>query len=433
MLNDSIHYKDGALYCDSVPVSEIAAQVGTPVYIYSLRRTVNNFRRIQTAFAELQPHIHYSAKANANLAVLRALVEAGAGIDAVSGGEIYRALLAGAKAENIVFAGVGKTREELRYALEQGVGWFNVENVAELQHLDDLAASLGQTARVALRLNPDVAANTHRHIATGHGGAKFGLSLETVREILVQQSDYPHLCFAGIHIHIGSQLHDTQATQHAVEIVLELIASYPEIRTVNIGGGLPVAYRAEEVVPSWENFAATLTPMLKDYTVLLEPGRSIIADAGMLVVSVLYTKQQAGQTFLITDGSMAELMRPALYEAYHEIVRVTVPSPPTPLPQGEGRQIVTPERATIVGPVCETTDVLGRDRVLPDAQPGDLMAVLDAGAYGMAMANNYNQRPRPPEVVVAEDGLMWRVVRRRETWDDLVRLEQDTRIQAISR
>ncbi|MBI5669214.1 MAG: diaminopimelate decarboxylase [Chloroflexi bacterium] len=419
MLNDSIYHHDGALYCDSVLVSEIAVQVGTPVYIYSLRRVVSNLRRIQTAFADLQPHIHYSAKANANLAVLRALVEAGAGIDAVSGGEIYRALLAGAKAENIVFAGVGKTRDELRYALEQGVGWFNVENVGELHHLNELAADNGKTAQVALRLNPDVAAQTHRHIATGHGGAKFGLPAEVVRDVLARQADYPALRFDGIHVHIGSQLHDTQATQRAVEIALELIAPYPEIRTVNIGGGLPVAYAPDERVPAWDDFAATLAPLLRGYTVLLEPGRSIIADAGLLVVSVLYVKQQAGQTFLITDGSMAELIRPALYEAHHEIVLVNRPSPS----QGEGRQAAT--QVHIVGPVCETSDMLGRSRALPDAQPGDLLAVLTAGAYGMVMASNYNQRPRPPEVVVTEDGQTWRVVRRRETWDDLVRLERN--------
>lgn len=415
MLNDSIHYQDDALYCDSVPVSEIAGQAGTPVYVYSLRRAVRNLRRMQSAFAELQPHIHYSAKANASLAVLRALVEAGAGVDAVSGGEIYRALLAGVKAKDIVFAGVGKTRDELRYALETGVGWYNVENVGELHLLNDLASAMGHTARVALRLNPNVAARTHHHIATGHGDAKFGLPAETVRDILARQAEYPALRFDGIHVHIGSQLHDTQATQRAVEIALELIAPYPEIRIVNIGGGLPVAYRADETVPSWEDFAATLTPLLKGYTVLLEPGRSIIADAGLLVVSVLYLKQQAGQTFLITDGSMAELIRPALYEAYHEIVPIL-----SPLPQREGQGV----RANIVGPVCETSDVLGRDRVLPDVQPGDLLAVLDAGAYGMVMASNYNQRPRPPEVVVAEDGQTWHVAHRRETWGDLVRLEQ---------
>jgi diaminopimelate decarboxylase len=410
MLNESIHYKNGALYCDSVPVSAIADEVGTPVYIYSLKRALDNLKRIQTAFAELQPHIHYSAKANANLGLLRALVQAGAGIDAVSGGEIFRALKAGAPPENIVFAGVGKTADELRYALENGVGWFNVENVDELRILNELAA-FGHPARVALRLNPEVTASTHPYIATGHGGAKFGLTAETIRDILAHQRDYPNLNFAGIHIHIGSQLHDTDATQKAVRAALGLIAPYPHMRTINIGGGLPVAYSPAEQVPAWEDFAATITLLLKGYTVLLEPGRSIIADAGLLVASVLYLKQQAGQTFLITDASMAELIRPALYQAHHEIV---------PLDENLGHECLS---ANIVGPVCETTDVLGKDRQMPEVQPGNRIAILNAGAYGMVMASNYNQRLRPPEVLLAENGESWYIARRRETFDDLARLE----------
>lgn len=415
MLNDSIHYQDEALYCDAIPISDITAQTGTPVYIYSLKRALGNFRRIQTAFGDIHPHIHYSAKANANLSILRALVSAGAGIDAVSAGEIHKALLAGAEAKDIVFAGVGKTPTELTYAIEKGVGWINVENVAECALINDIVQQQQRPTlraqRIALRLNPDVTANTHPYIATGHWGAKFGLTADTVRDLLAKQSVYPHICFEGIHIHIGSQLHDTQATQRALEIALELIAPYPDIRTVNIGGGLPVAYRPDEIIPSWENFAASLREMLVGYTVLLEPGRSIIADAGLLVASVLYVKQQAGQTILITDGSMAELIRPALYQAHHEIVPI-IASP-------SKHEVLT----QVVGPICETADIIGRDISLPQLQAGDLLAVLTAGAYGMAMANNYNQRPRPPEIIVVEDGQSWQIARRRETWDDLVRLE----------
>jgi diaminopimelate decarboxylase len=421
MLNESIHYESGVLHCDAVPIPDIAASVGTPVYIYSLKRALANLRRIQTAFATLQPDIHYSAKANANLAVLRTLVEAGAGIDAVSAGEIHRALLAGTKAEDIVFAGVGKTPDELAYALEKGVGWINVENVGELDHINRIAAQRGQRARAALRLNPDVTANTHPYIATGHGGAKFGLTAETVGEILARKDDYAHVGIEGIHLHIGSQLHDTEATQRAVEIALELIAPYPHIQTVNIGGGLPVAYRPDEVIPTWESFAETLTPLLKGYKVILEPGRSIIADAGILVFTALYIKEQAGQRIIISDGSMAELIRPALYQAHHEIVAVDAPHPLTPSPQvarGDKKTL-----AQVVGPVCETADVIGREMPLQEVQPGDLLAALTAGAYGMVMASNYNQRLRPAEVVVEPDGESWRVARRRETWDDLVRNE----------
>ncbi len=412
MLNESIRYVNGLLHCDEVPLSEITAEVGTPVYVYSLKRALHNLNRVQTAFSELDTHIHYSAKANANLAVLRCLIEAGAGIDAVSAGEIHRALIAGAAPQAIVFAGVGKTPNELAYALEKGVGWFNVENAAECQLLNDLTGQLDATSPyIALRFNPNVTASTHPHIATGHGGAKFGLTAEVIRDLLQRQADFPNVRFAGIHIHIGSQLHDTAATQQAVEAALELIAPYPDIRTVNIGGGLPVAYFPDETIPSWTAFADTLTPLLRGYTVLLEPGRSIIADAGMLVTTTLYTKHQAGQTFIITDASMAELIRPALYQAHHEIVPVIEPQDAVRVP------------AQVVGPVCETTDVLGRDVSLPRVSPGEPLAVLNAGAYGMVMASNYNQRPRPPEVVVLPDGRRWQIARRRETWDDMLRFE----------
>jgi diaminopimelate decarboxylase len=420
MLNDSIRYDGDNLYCDDIPVTEIVAQVGTPVYIYSLHRALANLRRIQQAFPG--SHIHYSAKANANLAVLKALVNAGAGVDTVSGGEIFRALKAGAKPLDIVFAGVGKTADELRYALEQGVGWFNAENVLECRLLNDIAGELRcPPARVALRFNPEVTANTHPYIATGHGGAKFGLTAEVIADLLSHQSDYPNLRFEGIHIHIGSQLHDTSATQQAIRAALDLIAPFPAIRTVNIGGGLPVAYKLGEIIPSYEDFARTLLPMLHGYEILLEPGRSIIADAGILVIRVLYVKHQAGQTFLITDGSMAELIRPALYQAHHEIVPVVSHS-------SDNSSVLSPQSSalsTVVGPVCETADVLGRSIPLPDMQPGDLLAVLTTGAYGMVMASNYNARPRPPEVVVLKDGKSWQIARRRETREDLVQYESN--------
>lgn len=409
MLNESIRYTDGILHADDVSLTEVVAEAGTPTYIYSLRRVVNNLRRIEGTFAALQPHIHYSAKANGNLAVLSTLINAGAGVDAVSAGEIHRALKAGAKPGDVVFAGVGKTPDELRYALEQRVGWFNVENVAELRTLNDCAGELGLDGiRVALRLNPDVQADTHAHIATGHASAKFGLPATVVRDLFAARSDYPNLHIAGIHVHIGSQLHNTDATEQAVKTVLELVEPYPNIRTVNIGGGLPVAYTNDEIVPDWQHFADTLTPLLKDYTVILEPGRSIIADAGVLVVKVLYVKEQGGVKLLIVDGSMTELMRPALYQAQHRVVMV------------ESQKSRRFHKYTVVGPVCETTDVLAREVTLPEMQPGDLLAFLTAGAYGMVMSSNYNQRPRPPEVVVEPDGETWRVARRRETLADLL-------------
>ena len=409
MLNEFIHYQQDTLYCDAVPVADIIAQTGTPVYIYSIQRALSNLDRIRTAFSALRPHIHYSAKANSSLALMQALITAGAGIDAVSAGEIYKALKAGAKAEDIVFAGVGKTPAEIDYAVGQGVGWFNVENIAECQLINAAAAAHKTTARIALRFNPEVTADTHPYIATGHGGAKFGLTAEAITHLLAHQTDYPQLDFAGIHLHIGSQLHDTAATREAVESALRLIDPYPQIRTVNIGGGLPVAYSSDERIPDFSAFAAALQPLLEGYTVLLEPGRSIVADTGILVSTILYVKVHAGQTFYITDASMAELIRPALYQAHHEII---------PL-QHHTQAALKP--VTIVGPVCETADVLGRDVLLPSLHPGDTLALLTAGAYGMVMASNYNQRLRPPEVIV--DGAQWSIARRRETWDDLLSTE----------
>jgi diaminopimelate decarboxylase len=411
MLNESIHYVEGDLFCDAIPIAQIAAVCGTPSYVYSLRRIIENYDGIKSAFADFNAHIHYSAKANANLALLKTLIDHGAGIDAVSAGEIYKALNAGAKPENIVFAGVGKTKAELRYAIEKRIGWFNIENADECRYIDDLAAEHNQTARVALRFNPDVAANTHPYIATGHGGAKFGLTADVIQNILAKQSAYPNLDFAGIHIHIGSQLHDTAATKQAISAALRLIAPYPNIRAVNIGGGLPVAYSPDDVMPSIEDFAATLKPLLKDYTVLLEPGRSIVADAGILITQILYAKQQAGQTFYIVDASMSELIRPALYQAKHAVVAVKCD------------QTAPHDPITVVGPVCETADVLGSNVELPQLNPGDLLAILDTGAYGMAMSSNYNARPRPAEIVVSADGDSWRIARPRETWNDLIRGE----------
>lgn len=407
-LNDSIHYQNDALQIDAVPVDTLIKAAGTPLYAYSLKRALANLERIRSAFARLKPHIHYSAKANANLALMQALVAAGAGMDTVSAGEIHLALAAGADPQAIVFAGVGKTGDEIRYALEQGVSWFNVENVDELRIINDLAASLGRDGvRVALRLNPDVTANTHPYIATGHGAAKFGLPAEVIRYVLLHRREYPHLTFTGLHLHIGSNLRDTKATVKAVSIARELLQPHADLRTLNIGGGFPVAYLSEDV-PTPEAFAAALEPILKGYTVLLEPGRSIVADAGVLLTRVLYVKRQAGETILIVDASMTELLRPALYQAVHRMV---------PVMQADWYR----EPTQVVGPVCETSDVLGRNVPLPPLQPGDALAILTAGAYGMAMASTYNARPRPAEVIVNAEGDSYFIARQRETFEDLLR------------
>lgn len=408
MLNDSIHYRDRALWCDGVPLDSIADAVGTPVYVYSTTRLIENVRRLQTAFAPLDPAIHYSVKANGCLALLRRLKDVGLGMDAVSAGEIYRAQKAGVDPQHIVFAGVGKTRAEIAYALEAGIGWFNVESRAELSLLNALAGERSQTPTVAPRLNPGIRAQTHRHIATGHFGAKFGMAPDMIADILAHRTAYLHLGITGLHVHIGSQLGDVRKTVEAVQIAQALAAPYPDIRTLNIGGGFPVCYTETDAYPPPEAFADALAPFLTDWKLLIEPGRSLVADAGLLLVSVLYSKEQGGQHFVITDGGMTELIRPALYDAVHPVIPVNASDADT-------------ETTIVVGPVCESSDVLHRGAQLPPLNESDRLAVLAAGAYGLVMASNYNMRPRPPEVLV--DGDTWRVVRRRETWDDMLRLE----------
>jgi len=409
MLNDHIRYESGALWCEGVPLDAIAEAVGTPVYVYSAGRVLANVERVRRAFAEARPAIHYSIKANANLALLRLLGGAGLGMDAVSAGEIYRAQQAGIDPARIVFAGVGKTRDELVYALDAGVGWINVESLGELALLDALAGERGKVARVALRINPDIQAHTHRYLSTGHAGSKFGIPLGQVMEVLGQRADYPHLRIEGLHIHIGSQ-HGSLADLELAARAAALLVETSGIRMVDMGGGFPVQYVDSEPVPELERIAGIMTGILHDTSLVIEPGRVIVADAGVLVTSVLYVKTDGERRFVITDASMTELIRPALYGAIHPVVARR---------PGEGP--VSP--AVVAGPVCESADVLHQDARLPDLGSGDRLAVLGAGAYGLVMASNYNQRTRPPEVLV--EGERWRVVRRRETWEDLLRCERD--------
>ncbi len=404
------HYQDERLWCDGVALDAIAAETGTPVYIYSAGSVRHNVARLRAAFDPLGASIHYSLKANANLALVRLLHGLGLGVDAVSAGEIHRARQAGIAGHEIIFAGVGKTRAELVYALDERVGWFNVESVDELRTLNTLAGERGQQPAVALRLNPGILAQTHKHIATGHYGAKFGLDAHVVADILAHRAEYPHLNISGLHIHIGSQLGEVRETVAAVRAARDLALPYPDVRTLNIGGGFPVAYTDADSYPSPAAFAEALAPVLHGWHVMIEPGRSLVADAGLLLITVLTVKLQGEVRFVVTDGSMTELLRPALYDAVHPVIPVQA--------VGEG---IALSAAVVVGPVCESTDVLHRDARLPDMAPGDRLAVLVVGAYGMTMASNYNLRMRPPEVLV--DGDTWRVVRRRETWDDLLRLE----------
>ncbi len=411
MLNDAFSYQQGELYCDDLPLQAIAQVMGTPVYVYSAARLRHNAARLRRAFAPLNTTLHYSLKANPNLTIVRLLAEAGLGMDAVSAGEIHRALRAGVDPARIVFAGVGKTPEEIAFALRAKIGWFNAESCDELALLNWMAGEEGCRPRVALRLNPGIQAQTHPHIATGHAAAKFGMPPEVIDDLLAARQDYPHLRLVGIHVHIGSQLASVTETVEAVRLAQALAAPYPDVRTLNIGGGFPVPYTPDDRYPQPEDFAHALAPLVSGWHVLAEPGRAVIADAGVLVIGVVTIKEQGGQRFVITDGGMTDLLRPALYGATHAIVALEPRDGPL-------------TSAVVTGPVCESTDVLHRAAPLPPLRPGDRLAVLTVGAYGMAMASNYNLRTRPPEVLV-EDG-DWRVIRRRETWDDLLRLEIET-------
>ena len=409
-------YRNSHLHCDRVPLAEIARAVGTPVWVYSRARIEANFRADAAAFALLKAHIHYSLKANANLAILRLLAGLGAGADVVSAGEVYRALCAGFPAERIVFAGVGKTRAELEYALQVGVGWFNVESEQELALLNALAGEVKPPVRVALRLNPDVQAETHRHMATGHAYAKFGIPLDAATRLTRDWGRFPALRLEGAHVHIGSQLASPQPTATAVRRALDFIdaarAAGHAITALNVGGGIPIAYDEAQPPATPQDFADALAPLLqgRNLTLLLEPGRRIVADAGALLVEVQYVKVQGDARFVVTDGGMNDLLRPALYGARHRVWPVTRAGEPS-----------TP--AQVAGPVCESSDFLARDAALPPLAPGDLLAVLDAGAYGASMSSTYNARPLAPEVLV--EGETFRVVRRRQTWEEMAALEEE--------
>lgn len=400
---------NGTLCCDSIPLDAIADEVGTPCYVYSLNRVRANYRRLAAAFAPLDATLHYSLKANANLALIRVLLSEGASLDAVSGGEVFRAIAAGTDPARIVFAGVGKTRAELSYALDQGVGCFNVESDQELARLNDLAAIRKKRATVALRLNPDVKAHTHHYIATGHAAAKFGISEATARALLENVDEYPWLDINGLHIHIGSQLGSVSETVEAAKHALALVNDFPALTHLNLGGGFPVAYNDEQY-PTVEEFAAALLLLLKGDGLALsfEPGRYVVADAGALITEVQYVKRVDDQRIIVIDAGMSELIRPALYGALHPIRALR--------PHG------VESSAQVVGPICESADVLHPSAPLPELEPGDRIAVLMAGAYGAVMGSTYNARPRPPEIVIEQD--RWWTARRRETWDDLLSLER---------
>jgi diaminopimelate decarboxylase len=407
-------YRDGELFCEDVPLARIAKDVGTPCYIYSHATLTRHFRAVDGAFKNIPHIIAFAMKANSNLAILKLMGSEGSGADIVSGGELFRALKAGIPPSKIVFAGVGKTREEIRAALDHDVLMFNVESSAELRAIDEVAAERRTRARVALRINPDIDPKTHPYISTGLKKSKFGISADRALEEYTLAGSLKHVEVVGVHKHIGSQLTDVTPFVDALKRILTLVetlqARGANIRYINIGGGLGITY-SDEVPPPPQALADAISPLVRDLkcVLILEPGRVIVGNAGVLLTRVLYTKDAESKRFVIVDAAMNDLIRPSLYGAYHAIKPV--------------REPIAGQKMTVdvVGPVCESCDFLAKDREMAEARAGELLAVMSAGAYGFVMASNYNSRPRPAEVLV--DGDRFAVITERECYDDLVRHE----------
>jgi diaminopimelate decarboxylase len=402
------------LVCDGVSVDAIARATGTPVYIYSARAIREAYRAIDEAFASFPHAIHYALKANSTLAIASLLRSIGSRADANSGGEVQVALRAGFPAAHIVFTGVGKTREEHEFAIAHGVGTINAESAGEIDRIAAVARALGREARVALRVNPDIDAKSHPNISTGLKSNKFGVPLQDARQMYRERRSLEGIRFAGVHIHIGSQITTAEPLQRAaralVSLALELRDDGVPLEHVDLGGGLGIAYEGRPMITAAE-YAEAVLPELRraGIPVVLEPGRAIVGHSGALVGEVVDTKRYPdGRQFAVLDAGMTELMRPALYGSFHRIVPVT----PRPTPEGAW---------DIVGPICESSDVFGRERTMAAPEVGDLVAILDTGAYGAVMASNYNRRMLAPEVLVDEG--QWRIIRRRQTLDDVLSLE----------
>jgi diaminopimelate decarboxylase len=424
----SFRYQDNRLVCEGVDLSAIADAVGTPAYVYSAETIRTNFQRLDRALADLDHQICYAMKANSNLAILNLLAGEGAGFDIVSGGELFRVLKAGGDASHCTFAGVGKTRSEIEQALRAGVHCFNVESEAELAFIDKVAGSLGVVAPIAIRVNPNVDAGTHKYISTGKSQNKFGIGLDRAEQVYREAAERKNLRILGVQTHIGSQILDpapfAEAVGKLIPLVEKLKATYA-IEFFSIGGGVGIVYdpALESGDPAWwmsndhprritpEAYAEAVVPLLRPLglKILLEPGRFLVGNAGALLASVLYVKKTPAKTFTVVDAAMNDLIRPALYEGYHEI---------HPLTADDSRE---PTSMDVVGPVCESGDFFAQDRSIPALEAGERVALLSAGAYGFVMSSNYNSRPLLPEVLV--EGDEWTVVRERQNYEDLVRGE----------
>src|SRR5881409_296369 len=427
----SFRYRDGRLYCEDVDLVHVAEQLGTPTYVYSAETILDHYARLDAALAPLDHLICYAAKANSNRAILKLLANAGAGFDIVSGGELYRVIAAGGAPARCTFAGVGKSREEIEFALEQGVYSFNVESETELDYIDRIASAKNLRAPIALRANPDVDPHTHQYVSTGSRENKFGIALDQLPAVYARAAKMRNIEIVGVQMHIGSQITEAEpfasAITKATPIVRDLKSKYG-IKFFSIGGGMGIIYRralesgsgkwwhdhgGESSAFSIGDYADAIVPPLRDLgiQILVEPGRFLVGNSGVLLTRVRYIKKSGAKTFAIVDAGMNDLIRPALYRSYHEIVpcRASVSD--------------AFERIDIVGPVCESGDFFALDREMPELHEGDLLAIMSAGAYGFVMASNYNSRPLPTEALVRGD--KFALIHKRQTWEDLVRREVD--------
>ncbi|MDP1852719.1 MAG: diaminopimelate decarboxylase [Candidatus Omnitrophota bacterium] len=409
-------YINNHLYCEQVKIEDLVKRFGTPLYVYSYHTLIGHFLKLRDAFKSVNPLICYSVKANSNLAILKALVDKGAGLDIVSGGELFRAIKAGCPAEKIVYASVGKTDKEIEEAIKKGILFFNVESTQELELINKIACRLARKVRVAIRINPDVEPKTHHYITTGKLTNKFGIDFETARIIFLSGREFPHLDISCIHIHIGSQITESSPYVAAIKKVVSFIAELRKrevrLKYLNIGGGLGIVYD-KETPQTADEFSKKVLPILKNsgLKIIMEPGRFIAGNSGILATKILYVKKTPLKKFIIVDGGMNDLVRPSLYGAYHDL-----------LPLHKTGIHLRHTKYDIVGPICESGDFFAKDRYMPHVKEGEFLAVMSAGAYGFSMSSNYNSRRRAQEVLVAKDRIF--VIRKRESYADLVRNEK---------
>jgi len=432
-------YRDGQLCCEDVDLARVAEKFGTPTYVYSAGTILDHYTRLDAALPSLNHLICYAVKANSNRAILKLLADAGAGFDIVSGGELFRVLAAGGDSAKCTFAGVGKSREEIEYALEQGVYSFNVESEAELDYIDRIAGAKKTRAPIALRANPDVESHTHEYISTGSHENKFGIGLDRIAAVYERAAKMTNLEIVGVQMHIGSQITEAPPFANAISklapVVRKLKTKYG-IKFLSIGGGMGIIYRralesgsgkwwhdhgGESSAFSIRDYADAIMPPLRELNVriLVEPGRFLVGNAGVLLTRVRYVKKSGAKKFAIVDAGMNDLIRPALYQSYHEIVPVRQSITSTSMSKSKSKSKT--EKIDIVGPVCESGDFFALDREMPQLHEGDLLAIMSAGAYGFVMASNYNSRPLPAEALVRGD--KFALIRKRQKWEDLVRKE----------